>query len=398
MSLNSPILFVEINNYNLVFSVGDVDENENFILLETIKIPIIGIDDKKIINPTLIQNAIKENIYLIEKKLDFIFKDVILLINNFNQSIINFSGFKNLNGSQLSKDNITYILNSLKSKISEVEDKKMIIHIFNTKYILDKKSMDNLPVGLFGNFYSQELSFCLIEKNDYKNLENIFLKCNLKIKKIIFKDFLKGIDIINSNLSSETFFKININETDTEIIFFENSALKFTQNFKFGSNIILSDISKIIALDREIVKKILSNISFSTKTLDKEFIEEKFFKNQNFRKIKKKLIYDIAQARIDEIADIAILNNINTRNFLIENLKIFLTINDKLILKCFEQSFRNIFSKKNKIDLIFFEDIKHEEIYRSANNLVQYGWRREAVPIIHEKKTIISRIFNLFFK
>ena len=398
MSLNSPILFVEINNYNLVFSVGDVDENENFILLETIKIPIIGIDDKKIINPTLIQNAIKENIYLIEKKLDFIFKDVILLINNFNQSIINFSGFKNLNGSQLSKDNITYILNSLKSKISEVEDKKMIIHIFNTKYILDKKSMDNLPIGLFGNFYSQELSFCLIEKNDYKNLENIFLKCNLKIKKIIFKDFLKGIDIINSNLSSETFFKININETDTEIIFFENSALKFTQNFKFGSNIILSDISKIIALDREIVKKILSNISFSTKTLDKEFIEEKFFKNQNFRKIKKKLIYDIAQARIDEIADIAILNNINTRNFLIENLKIFLTINDKLILKCFEQSFRNIFSKKNKIDLIFFEDIKHEEIYRSANNLVQYGWRREAVPIIHEKKTIISRIFNLFFK
>ena len=166
--------------------MGDVDENENFILLETIKIPIIGIDDKKIINPTLIQNAIKENIYLIEKKLDFIFKDVILLINNFNQSIINFSGFKNLNGSQLSKDNITYILNSLKSKISEVEDKKMIIHIFNTKYILDKKSMDNLPVGLFGNFYSQELSFCLIEKNDYKNLENIFLKCNLKNKKIIF--------------------------------------------------------------------------------------------------------------------------------------------------------------------------------------------------------------------
>ena len=82
--------------------------------------------------------------------------------------------------------------------------------------------------------------------------------------------------------------------------------MKFTQNFKFGSNIILSDISKIIALDRKSLKKILSNISFSTKTLDKEFIEEKFFKNQNFRKIKKKLIYDIAQARIDEIADIAI--------------------------------------------------------------------------------------------
>ena len=63
--------------------------------------------------------------------------------------------------------------------------------------------------------------------------------------------------------------------------------MKFTQNFKFGSNIILSDISKIIALDREIVKKILSNISFSTKTLDKEFIEEKFLKTKTLEKLKK---------------------------------------------------------------------------------------------------------------
>ena len=31
------------------------------------------------------------------------------------------------------KENITYILNFLKSKINEVENKKTILHIFNTK-------------------------------------------------------------------------------------------------------------------------------------------------------------------------------------------------------------------------------------------------------------------------
>ena len=41
----------------------------------------------------------------------------------------------------------------------KLKKQKKIIHIFNSKYILDKKNIENLPIGLFGNFYSQELSF-----------------------------------------------------------------------------------------------------------------------------------------------------------------------------------------------------------------------------------------------
>ena len=145
--------------------------------------------ENKITNLDLIYKIIKDNIYVIEQKINFIFKDVILIIKDFNNSIINFTGYKKLNGTQLDKDNVTYILNSLKSKVNEIEKQKKIIHIFNSKYILDKKNIDNLPIGLFGNFYSQELPFFLIERNDYNNLKNIFDKCSLKITKIISKNF-----------------------------------------------------------------------------------------------------------------------------------------------------------------------------------------------------------------
>ena len=37
----------------------------------------------------------------------------------------------------------------------------------NLKFFLDKKEVTNLPIGLYGEFYSQELSFCLINNNDY---------------------------------------------------------------------------------------------------------------------------------------------------------------------------------------------------------------------------------------
>ena len=95
--------------------------------------------------------------------MNFTFKEVVLLIDNFDCSLINFSGYKKLNGSQLVKENITYLLNSLKFKINEIEKNKKILHIFNSKYLLDKRSIDNLPLGLFGNFYSHELSFFFID-------------------------------------------------------------------------------------------------------------------------------------------------------------------------------------------------------------------------------------------
>ena len=44
------------------------------------------------------------------------------------------------------------------------------------------------------------------------------------------------------------------------------------------------------------------------------------------------------------------------------------------------------------------ENLNIESLYESANKLVQYGWKKEAVPIVQENKSIISRFFNLLFK
>tara|TARA_B100001121_G_scaffold310322_1_gene340683 strand:+ start:1166 stop:2362 length:1197 start_codon:yes stop_codon:yes gene_type:complete len=397
MQINSPVLFVEINNFEYVFVAGDKLENDQFNFLFSQKVPLAGVSDKRFTDLNLAIKIIKENIYFIEKKIDCIFKDVILIIDNFDCSLINFSGFKKLNGSKLEKDNITYILNSLKSKILEIENSKTILHILNSKYILDKKEINNLPIGLFGNFYSQEMSFFLVDSNQLKNLKHVFDKCNLRVKKLISKNFLLGTKIVNDHNELETFFKIEIFEDSIDIIFFENSALRFFQKFTFGTNLIVSDISKVIALKNEIVKNILLKSSFSKDNIKNDFIEEEFFNSQNFRKIKKKLICDIATARIQEFAEITVFKNINLKSFLKINSKFFLKINDAPNIKCFENIYRNSFSNNNLYELNLLTNYAQHEIYENAFNLVQYGWKKEAVPIVQEKKSIIKRFFDLFF-
>ena len=158
------------------------------------------------------------------------------------------SGFKKLNGTQILKENITYLLNSLKSIIDKTENKKNILHIFNSKYSLDKKEIENLPIGLFGDFYSQELSLSLIHENDYKNLKKIFDNCDLKITKILLENFVKVSTIKNSYPSINTFLYIEIDNNYSKIFYVENDSLKYEQKFNFGLEIILKDISKITYL------------------------------------------------------------------------------------------------------------------------------------------------------
>ena len=392
-----PILFVEINNLEYIFAAGDKDENNHFKLIYKKIVPNLGINNSKILDFDLTHNTIKENIYLIEQKLKFTFKDVVLILNTFQCSFINLTGYKKLNGSQISKENITYILNSLKSTIDDFETQKKIIHIFNSKYCLDNEKIENLPIGLYGDFYSHELSFCLINNNDYKNLNNIFNKCNLKIKKILLKSFVEGTYLASKNKDLDTFFKIEISENRSQLFYFENYALKFAQNFNFGSNLILSDITKVTSLKKDAVHKILSNNILTQKTLDQDFVEKELFDNKNYRKIKKKLIFEIAAARIQELSELFLLKNINLVSFNKKKTMIILKINDKSNMKCFEECYKLFFSKDNYFEVKFIENIEIESLLNNADQLVHFGWKKEAIPVIHAKKSLLAKFFDTLF-
>jgi cell division ATPase FtsA len=124
MENNSLKIFLEINRYNYIFFVGKKNENENFKIIYQSEISSEGIENNKIYDLEKTYNKIKKEVYIIEKKLNYVFKEIILILDYFNPTFINLTGYKKLNGSQVSRENITYILNTLKSCVEEVEPKK----------------------------------------------------------------------------------------------------------------------------------------------------------------------------------------------------------------------------------------------------------------------------------
>ena len=395
---NLPKLFISIGDLEISLIAGHNNDQNSFKLLEKLILPIDGISENKITDLDRITNVIKRNIFIIEQKVNYTFKDIIIILNNFNISFLNLCGFKKLNGTQISKENITYILNLLKSCVDEFEENKKILHIFNSEYCLDKKKLDNLPIGLFGNFYSHELSFNLINKNDYRNLENIFKQCNLKIKKMLLESFVKGSLINDTNPKIDTFFYIQIEDKNSKIFYVENNANKFEQKFNFGTEIIVNDICKVTSLGSTLVKNIISENKNIYKISDKELLEEKYFNNQQYRKIKKNLIAKIAEARIDELSEKFYLKNINFKNFLEKTDVIFLEINDQHHLSCFNHAYEKSFSFKNKYKLRVVKKPEIELIINKADNIVQFGWKKEVIPVTISKKSFITRIFQEIFQ
>ena len=390
-------LIIEINKFNFIFQVGKNNEQNIIEKIFKIEAPICGIKNSNIINFDQVFKSIKENVFQIEQKFNYTFKEIILILENFNPTFLNISGYKNLNGSQILRENITYILNTLKSNVNKIESKKTILHIFNSNFYLDKEKIENLPIGLFGDFYSHELSFSLINTNDYINLKNIFDKCNLKIKKILLKSFIEGAFLSDNNKNIETFFLIQINDDNSKIVYFENNSLKFEQDFKFGTNIILQDISKITSLKIEDIKNILKNTQFKKEISEEELVESENLNQNISRKIKKKLIYDIALARIKEISEIIIFKNINLRYFNQSAKNIFLEISNDTNLFSFKELFSLIFSEDKKRDLYFNNNLSTDDMLEIIKKLVHFGWKKEAIPTSHAKRSIVARFFDALF-
>ena len=398
MNLNSPILFIEINKLEFIFGVGELDETSGFKLLYNHTTPIEGIVDNKIIELERISEILKNGIYSIEQKLNLNFKNIILVLDNFDKFCINLTGFKKLNGSQLLKENISYIINSLKLNLSEIENKKSVIHIFNSKYSLDNKNIENLPVGLFGDFYTHELSFFLININDHKNLTNIFEKLNFKIERILSKSYIDGVNIINKNKnkSLKNFFNLEIRDNYSKLFYFENDALKYIQSFAFGSEIIINDISKIVSIRKSNLRKLIKKNIFKNNISENELVEKEYFDDTIYRKVKKKLIYEIADARLQEMSEIFLIKNINLKNFIRKDTTLFIKIFDDDIYTSFKDIIEKSFSCEKKFIIEIIKSITIEETFKTASNIVQFGWKKEALPIIQIKKSILARFFDLF--
>ena len=153
------------------------------------------------------------------------------------------------------------------------------------------------------------------------------------------------------------------------------------------------------SLDHKTIENILLDDNFGGQRTvnNEELLDKKYFINENYRKIRKKLLEDIVHARVGEILDIIYKFNINLEYLKKDCNNIFVLIEDRKIKTNFEQIFRTYFLKNKNLKVNFIDDFDTELLILSAVNLTTFGWKKEAIPITQTKNSLITRIFKSIF-
>ena len=87
---NLPKLFISISDLEISIIVGYADDQNNFELLEKISLSINGKNENRISDLDKMANLIKKNILFIEQKINYTFKDVIVILDNFTNFFFKF--------------------------------------------------------------------------------------------------------------------------------------------------------------------------------------------------------------------------------------------------------------------------------------------------------------------
>ena len=119
--LKKKNLYVEINDESFLVAIGEHDDELNFKILEYELYSPSGFKDGKIINLATIVENLKKVIKKVENKTNLFFSEINVIVNQTDVDCVNISGFKKLNGNQILSDDISYILNDVKSKLLESE-------------------------------------------------------------------------------------------------------------------------------------------------------------------------------------------------------------------------------------------------------------------------------------
>ena len=295
---------------------------------------------------------------------------------------------------------------SLAEKNAEVTS---IIHIFNHNYVVDGKTFNEEPIGVYAKNLSHEMSFITMPKNNIKNIVQSFIDCDIEVERFISCTFATAANLLNNNDLKSGSILIDLGFEKTCLGLFKNLALVNSITFPIGTNNIIKDISKVCSLSIKESVDISNQIDFSFKNNNKLFdnnsyLKDSYFSDSGFRKISKSLIQNVVKSRIDEILE-KINKQVELTGFKKDKeAKLFIVGEGSDLSNLINYCSEFFGSEVIKLEQNNKTKIKQDSKERftaclGALKIIRDGWETEAIPSKanknQQKNGFFTRIFGI---
>jgi len=383
MNLEDSIGIIELGNTSLKCVIFKINKDNNSEILSVTTTPSDGIYNDVVTNLKKASDSIRLAISTAEKKAKISLKKINVIFEQPDFLCTRFSKHKKIDHSKINRSDIEFLLNEAKKQLILNDKNQSIIHIFNHNYIVDGKLFIEEPINVFADTLTHEMTFITAPKNNLRNINQIFINCDIEIERLISQNFALGVELFNEHELQSGVVLINLGSKKISLGVFKNLALIHSITFPIGIDHITNDISKVCSLNLEESFAIRNNTDFLFKNNQNLFdennlLKKSFFIDSKFRKISKDLIFKIIRARINEILEMIKkqlkLTGFNFNSgmnfFLIGEGSNFINIQEHC------QSFfelNTIIGRKDDLE-------KNFSACQGGIRIINEGWETEAIP------------------
>ena len=401
MNSDKPIGIIELGNSKLKCLIFKINNNNNSEILSATTTPSDGIYNDVVINLKKASDSIRLAISTGEKKAKVSLKKINVIFEQPDFLCTRFSKHKKIDDSKINRSDIEFLLNEAKKQLILNDKNQSIVHIFNHNYIVDGKIFIEEPINVFADTLTHEMTFITVPKNNLRNINQIFLNCDIEIERLISKTFALGVELFNSRELQSGVVLINLGSKKISLGLFKNLALVHSITFPFGVDHITNDISKVCSLSLEESLAIRNNINFSFENNhdlfdENNILKKSFFIESKFRKVSRDLICKIVKARTDEILEM-IKKQLKITGFNFNSgINFFLTGEGSNFINIQEhcQKFlelNTVIGRKDDLEKKF-------SACKGGIRILKEGWETEAIPEIKiksiEKVGFLRKIFG----
>ena len=401
MNSEDSIGIIELGSVNLKCIIFRINNNNDSEILSATTTPSEGIQNDVVMNLKKASDSIRLAISTAEKKAKVSLKKIHVIFEQPDFLCTRFSKHKKIDDSKIHRSDIEFLLNEAKKQLILNDKNQSIIHIFNHNYIVDGKVFIEEPINVFADSLTHEMTFITAPKNNLRNINQIFLDCDIEIERLISKTFALGVELFNSRELQSGVVLINLGSKKMSLGLFKNLALVHSITFPVGINHITNDISKVCSLNLEESLAIRNNTDFSFKNNQNLFdennlLKKSFFVDSKFRKISKDLIFKIIRARTDEIFEM-MKNQLKLSAFNFNSGINFFLIGEGSNLINIQEFCQNFFNLNTIIGRK--DDLeKNFSACQGGIKIIKEGWETEAIPEIKiksiEKVGFLRKIFG----
>tara|TARA_B110001452_G_scaffold212357_1_gene182947 strand:+ start:1165 stop:2274 length:1110 start_codon:yes stop_codon:yes gene_type:complete len=321
---------------------------------------------------------IQKIISLLENKTNEYLDDVNLMIDSPEMLSIGISICKKMDGSNLKKSDIQFLIQDAKQQVLSNNTHQNIIHIVIQNYKIDDIEYTFIPDDIKCNLITLDILFICLPKEIVEHYKRHLFDSNISVNKIFCTSYTKSINYKSNLPSKENISFIDMGYNKTSIVCYNKNEVIFLGALPIGGNHITKDIAQILKVD---LKKA-------------ENLKLFFDKNKNFlngKKVSIDLIQKIIFARTEEILELC-ADFIRLHSILFDKSNLVLMGDGSKIL---DNKFMEKISFSNNIDLL---DETTEDICQSALKLREGLNKREVVlmPKKPKKQAFFEKLFHFF--